>query len=166
MMEDSVYLFDARLVEYEGVGCTVAVRASQTLEHLHRALRRAFNYAAPPLAWATSTSSPAAPSRTCSTSATSGGSCSSCASASRRSPVPATRRYWSEAESRRPSTHTTKRTSGRGPGVVRSPRARVSCPDRRAGTRRCKPRRAGLAATTAHRSRSPLASTRARNSHR
>src|SRR6266511_3791975 len=44
MMEDSVYVFDARLVEYEDVGCKVAVRASQTLEHLHRALRRAFNW--------------------------------------------------------------------------------------------------------------------------
>jgi hypothetical protein len=43
-MENSVYVFDARLVDYNGVGCTVAVRASQTLEHLHRALRRAFNW--------------------------------------------------------------------------------------------------------------------------
>ncbi len=43
-MEDSVYVFAARLVDYDGVGCTVAVRASQTLEHLHRALRRAFNW--------------------------------------------------------------------------------------------------------------------------
>ena len=44
MREDTVYVFDARLVDYEGVGCTLAVRASQTLEHLHRALRRAFNW--------------------------------------------------------------------------------------------------------------------------
>jgi hypothetical protein len=43
-MPDQVYLFDARLIDYEGVGCTVAVRASQTLEHLHRVLRRAFNW--------------------------------------------------------------------------------------------------------------------------
>jgi len=43
-MENSVYIFDARLLDYDGVGCTVAVRASQTLEHLHRALRRAFNW--------------------------------------------------------------------------------------------------------------------------
>jgi hypothetical protein len=43
-MEDSVYIFDARLVDYDGVSCTIAVRASQTLEHLHRALRRAFNW--------------------------------------------------------------------------------------------------------------------------
>jgi Plasmid pRiA4b ORF-3-like protein len=43
-MEDSVYIFDARLLDHDGVGCTVAVRASQTLEHLHRALRRAFNW--------------------------------------------------------------------------------------------------------------------------
>ncbi len=43
-MENSVYIFDARLVDYDGVGCTIAVRASQTLEHLHRALRRAFNW--------------------------------------------------------------------------------------------------------------------------
>ena len=42
-MEDSVYIFDARLPDYDGVGCTVAVRAGQTLEHLHGALRRAFN---------------------------------------------------------------------------------------------------------------------------
>jgi hypothetical protein len=43
-MEDSVYIFDARLLDYDGVGCTVAVRTSQTLEPLHRALRRAFNW--------------------------------------------------------------------------------------------------------------------------
>src|SRR6058998_984640 len=43
-MEDSVYIFDARLVDYDGVGCTIAVRASQTLDHLHRVLRRAFNW--------------------------------------------------------------------------------------------------------------------------
>ena len=43
-MRESVYVFDARLVDYEGVGCTVAVRDSQTLEHLHRALRRAFGW--------------------------------------------------------------------------------------------------------------------------
>jgi hypothetical protein len=43
-MDDSVYVFDARLADYDGVGCTVAVRPSQTLEHLHRALRRAFNW--------------------------------------------------------------------------------------------------------------------------
>jgi hypothetical protein len=43
-MEDSVYIFDARLVDHDGVGCTVAVRATQTLDHLHRALRRAFNW--------------------------------------------------------------------------------------------------------------------------
>lgn len=43
-MENSVYVFEARLVDYEGVGCTIAVRASQTLDHLHRALRRAFNW--------------------------------------------------------------------------------------------------------------------------
>jgi hypothetical protein len=43
-MKDSVYIFDARLLDYDGVGCTVLVRASQTLEHLHRALRRAFNW--------------------------------------------------------------------------------------------------------------------------
>jgi len=43
-MENSVYIFNARLVDYEGVSCTIAVRASQTLEHLHRALRRAFRW--------------------------------------------------------------------------------------------------------------------------
>src|SRR5205809_8078933 len=43
-MDDSVYIFDARLLDYDGVGCTVAVRTSQTLEELHRALRRAFNW--------------------------------------------------------------------------------------------------------------------------
>jgi hypothetical protein len=44
VVEDSVYIFDARLVDYDGVGCTIAVRATQTLEHLHRALRRAFKW--------------------------------------------------------------------------------------------------------------------------
>ena len=43
-MKNSVYVFDARLVDYNSVGCTIAVRASQTLEHLQRALRRAFNW--------------------------------------------------------------------------------------------------------------------------
>ena len=43
-MQDSVYVFAARLVDYEGVGCTIAIRSSQTLEHLHRGLRRAFNW--------------------------------------------------------------------------------------------------------------------------
>ena len=43
-MEDSVYVFAARLVDYDGVGCTIVIRSSQTLEHLHRALRRAFNW--------------------------------------------------------------------------------------------------------------------------
>lgn len=43
-MEYDVYVFDARLVDYDGVGCTIAARASQTLEHLHRAMRRAFNW--------------------------------------------------------------------------------------------------------------------------
>ncbi len=44
MTEDSAYIFEARLLDYGGVACTIAVRASQTLEHLHRALRRAFNW--------------------------------------------------------------------------------------------------------------------------
>ena len=43
-MQDSVYVFTARLVDYDGVGCTIAIRSSQTLEHLHRGLRRAFNW--------------------------------------------------------------------------------------------------------------------------
>src|SRR6266581_4888810 len=40
----SVYVFDAELVDHQGVGCTIAVRGTQTLEHVHRTLRRAFNW--------------------------------------------------------------------------------------------------------------------------
>jgi Plasmid pRiA4b ORF-3-like protein len=43
-LSDSVYVFDARLVDYTDVRCMVGVRGSQTLEHLHRGLRRAFNW--------------------------------------------------------------------------------------------------------------------------
>ena len=40
----SAYVFDAELVDHPGVGCTIAVRGTQTLGHLHRALRRAFGW--------------------------------------------------------------------------------------------------------------------------
>ncbi len=44
MSSADVYVFDAELVEYAGVGATIAVRGTQTLEHLHRGLRRAFRW--------------------------------------------------------------------------------------------------------------------------
>lgn len=43
-MKDSIYVFDAQLADYRDVGCTIGVRNNQTLEHLHRGLRRAFNW--------------------------------------------------------------------------------------------------------------------------
>jgi Plasmid pRiA4b ORF-3-like protein len=39
-----VYVFDAELVDYPGVGCTIGVRGGQTLDHLHHGLRRAFRW--------------------------------------------------------------------------------------------------------------------------
>ena len=44
MSSADVYVFEAELVEYAGVGATIAVRGTQTLEHLHRGLRRAFRW--------------------------------------------------------------------------------------------------------------------------
>lgn len=45
MVDHSVYVFDASLVDYANVSCTIGVRNDQTLEHLHRGLRLAFNWA-------------------------------------------------------------------------------------------------------------------------
>src|SRR6266568_1395106 len=44
MSSADVYVFEAELVEYAGVSATIAVRGTQTLEHLHRGLRRAFRW--------------------------------------------------------------------------------------------------------------------------
>jgi Plasmid pRiA4b ORF-3-like protein len=40
----TVYVFDAELVDYQGVGCTLAVRGTQTLEDVHHGLRGAFHW--------------------------------------------------------------------------------------------------------------------------
>jgi len=39
-----VFVFDAQLVEYPDVSATIAVRGTQTLDHLHLGLRRAFRW--------------------------------------------------------------------------------------------------------------------------
>src|SRR5262245_16404123 len=44
MVDNSVCVFDASLVDYADVTCTIGVRDNQTLEHVHRGLRRAFNW--------------------------------------------------------------------------------------------------------------------------
>jgi hypothetical protein len=44
MVDNSVYVFDASLLDYADVSCTIGVRGDQTLEHVHQGLRRAFNW--------------------------------------------------------------------------------------------------------------------------
>jgi Plasmid pRiA4b ORF-3-like protein len=44
MSRADVYIFEAQLVDYADVSATIGVRGTQTLEHLHGSLRRAFHW--------------------------------------------------------------------------------------------------------------------------